>query len=151
MRGFLLELHAAVAGRTAGGRSSLASEFFRPVLKLSLASEQSSARDTDLRLYAERLAVREFSQSRPSYVIENLRVVFRLARSESTMPSSFAAMALVGVCFGALLQVEAASSITAAPQSLSSGKAEQTDMSVPPLTEAIYSYGSQPYKVNPYA
>lgn len=31
LSGFLLDLHAMVAGRTAGGRSSLASKFFRPV------------------------------------------------------------------------------------------------------------------------
>lgn len=60
-------------------------------------------------------------------------------------------IALVGVLFGALFHVEAASSITAAPEPASTGKMGQTDVYVPPLTEAIYSYGSQPYKVNPYA
>lgn len=39
VRGFLLDVHAMVAGRTAGGRSSLASEFFHPMLKLPLASK----------------------------------------------------------------------------------------------------------------
>lgn len=67
------------------------------------------------------------------------------------MRSSSITNALVGILFGARIGVEAASSITAAPEPVSTGKAEQMDVSVPPLTEAIYSYGSQPYKVNPYA
>ncbi|GAA5861882.1 hypothetical protein JCM3774_001338 [Rhodotorula dairenensis] len=72
--------------------------------------------------------------------------------------ASYTAKALIVTLLGALSQLllvqAAASSITAAPASVTTGfakKVERAAESAPPLTEALYSYGSQPYKVNPYA
>ncbi|GAA5981935.1 hypothetical protein JCM10908_004674 [Rhodotorula pacifica] len=68
------------------------------------------------------------------------------------MRASSTAKALCVLVGAISTQVEAASSITAAPAApVTTGFAKRAPASAPPLTEAVYSYGSQPYKVNPYA